>query len=110
MQQDLKPLLEAVLESVEETKTRIAEIERVIDRQGLSDLKPGTVVDKDFCDVEHAELKDSVCGRASKLEKTTNGKIYATWLVLLAVLTWFGTEISMHSKAINEIVKMLALK
>ena len=110
MQSDLKPLLEAVLESVEETKNRLTEIERIIDRQGLSELKPGTVVDKDFCDVEHAELKDSVCGRASKLEKSTNSKIYATWVVLLAILTWFGTEISMHSKAISEIIKTLAVK
>ncbi len=101
----LAPLVESFLTSAEELKAKIDVLERVIERQGLDKMAPGTVVDKPFCDIEHDELKQSVCGRATNLEKGTNRKIYSTWVVLFALLSWFGLAIRSNSQVIQDLFK-----
>ena len=101
----LAPLVEAFLASAEELKAKIEEVERVIDRQGLAALKPGTVVDKEFCDIEHDELKNHVCGRAKSLENRVGRRIWATWLALAMLLGWFGIELRAHSAILADLIK-----
>jgi len=114
----IEQLIETFLSSAEELKARIGDVERVIDRQGLDVLAPGTVVDKNFCDIEHAELEKSVCGRADKLEETIiersdasekslNKKVYASWTVLVLVLGALGLIIKAHDAKLDELIKMV---
>ncbi len=108
----LAPLVESFLTSAEELKAsaeelkgKIDKIERVIEKQGIGEMAPGTVVDKPFCDVEHAALKTQVCNKATKLEVAINRKLYMSWLILFGLLSWFGMEIRNNSHLLTELFK-----
>ncbi len=113
-----KQLLHAFLESAEALKLKIDTLERIIERQGIDKLDPGTVVDKAFCLTSHEELETNVCGRADKLEETfcgrlknfevgVNRKIYASWLVLVVACSAIGWAVKTNSVFIHELTKLV---
>lgn len=105
---DVADLLRETLEANKIQQERLETIERILDRQGLAELKPGTLVDKEFCDVEHGKLTDHVCGRASGLEKSVNRKIYSSWSVLILIGGIIAKVLFDHEHQIVELGKQLA--
>ena len=107
MAQPLDELISSFLESAEELKTRITEIEMAIDRQGIKRMKPGNLVDKVFCKVEHEELVKAMKELFQGFTKGVTFRIYASWVVLCLVLGGMGWAIKLNSGYIHELTKVV---
>jgi len=107
MSQPLDELIGSFLESAEELKTRITDLEGAIDRQGIKRMKPGVLVDKEFCKEEHHELIKSMEKLFGEFTHGVSIKIYASWLVLSLFVGGMGLVLKAHDGYIHEIMKVV---
>ena len=107
MTKSIEELIGAFLTSAEELKERISDVENALDRQGVKEMKPGLLVDKEFCSVEHANLVKAMRDLFNEFTKGVTVKIYATWLALVMVLGGMGYAVKLHDAYIHEIMKMV---
>jgi len=118
MTQPLDELISSFLESAEDLKTRITDIESILNKQDLGDMRAGILVTTDYCEKEHDVLEKNVCGRADVLEtnmheqirnfeNSINKKIYASWLVLIFMVAGIGYVLKTHDTYLHELMKMV---
>ena len=101
----IEELIGAFLDSADDFKDRITDLEMAIDRQGIKRMKPGQLVDRDFCREEHKELIDELAQTNDHSNKNVNAKIYASWVVLVFALSYFGMAIKEHGQLIHDLMK-----
>ena len=104
----MEELIGAFLDSADDFKNRITALEMAIDRQGIKRMKPGQLVDRDFCRDEHKELIDDLAKTNSDSNKGINGKIYASWVVLVFALSYFGMALREHGQLIHKLFEDMA--
>ena len=136
MTKPIDELISAFLESAEELKKisvettkRISDIENILSKQDLGDMKAGVLVTTDYCEKEHQVLENNVCGRADRLEValskqmkilesasvqqmkdfilSINRKIYASWLVMVLAFGAIGFVLKTHDNHLYEILKVV---
>ncbi len=103
----IEELLRSFLDSAEELKKRIDDIEKALDRQGLTRMKPGLLVDKDYCHDEHAELVKSMTEVFRDFTRGVSFRLYASWVVLLLVLGGIGFCLKTHDQYLHELMKLV---
>jgi len=100
-------LLRAFLDSAEDLKKRIDDVEKALDRQGLTKMRPGLLVDKDFCNSEHQELVGQMRELFKEFTKGITFRLYASWVVLVLIMSGVGICLKTHDAYIHEIMKLV---
>jgi len=69
---------------------KVQDIIIILEKQGLVDLSPGQLVDKDYCRDSHESLTCGIKNKVKELEKRVESKIRWAWIILIAVLGFYG--------------------
>ncbi len=107
MTKPIDELISAFLESAEELKNRITDVENALDRQGVKEMKPGLLVDKDFCHTEHEDLIKSMKDLFDGFTKGISLRVYGTWAVLVIILGGMSWAIKGNAVFIHELTKVV---